>query len=265
MPDTFSAMRYFLVVGEKMPSELAIRARRNFKLDLCESYTVTEASCPIAICTPAPPSENNYILPTGNPGSVGATLPGIALKITALHRPDLSLAPTDTGLIWLSGSAIVQQYLSQDTASSTNIRGKWFCTGDVGSLNEEGLLTISGRHERFSQIGDDLVPHEILELEICRILRIDPAENIRRIAIVGVPDPQAPGDKLVLLSTVHRAVNPHDTITLHYELLGARRPSSWTPRHIIAVKSIPTLPNGKLDYPRCYEGTCKMLGIDPNS
>jgi len=40
-------------------------------------------------------------------------------------------------------------------------------------------------------------------------------------------------------------------------------PSSWAPRHIIPVKYIPTLPNGKLDYQTCFLGACRMLKIKP--
>lgn len=262
-PDTFAAMRHFLVVGEKLPAELARRAAQELKLELHSCYTLTEAAVPVASCGPAaePAPGTAHLLPTSRPGSVGVPLPGIALRISDLNRPEVTLPPTSMGLIWLRGAALMRGYLGNTGSSPSCQRGAWFCTGDVGRLDEDGLLTVSGRQARFSKIDGELVPHELLEELLCRILGIDPADDIRRIAVVGTPHPKGGGEILVLLSTVHKVVNPHDTITLRYGILNAHYPACWAPDRILAVTSIPTLPNGKLNYPLCYRGACRMLGL----
>lgn len=136
-----------------------------------------------------------------------------------------------------------------------------FGAGGVGKLSDEGLLTISGRKARFSKINDTLVPHVAAEDALYKVLGLPTDDGVRRLAIVGVPNPRGAGEILALLSTVHKNVVPQDIITARYALLNARYPAAWAPTHIMPVSSIPSLPNGSLDYPLCYRGTCRQLGI----
>ena len=71
------------------------------------------------------------------------------------------------------------------------------------------------------------------------------------------------GEELVMLSTLHKEVIPSDYLTLRYGVTNLHLPGSWAPRHIIPLKYIPTLPNGKLDYQTCYLGACRALKIKP--
>ena len=263
-PAHFAGMRYFLTAGEKLSGDLLNRAARDYKLTLYECYSLAECALPVAINAPTPATAPGtaHIIPAGQVGSVGAPMPGIAVRISDLNRPEQSLPPSTPGLIWLKGSAVISSYLKDKPDAATCMRGKWFCTGDVGKLDHEGLLTISGRKSRFSKINDDLVPHEAAEEALCRVLGVDPSDGVRRLAIVGVPNPKSGnGEILVLLSTLHKTVVPQDLITARYGLLNARYPASWAPNRILPVTSIPVLANGKLDYPLCYRGVCQQLGI----
>ena len=262
-PGNLAGMRYFLTVGEKLPADLAERAVTDHQITLHECYAPAESCLPVAISTAAPAAAPGtpHIIPSNLVGTVGAPLPGVAIRISDLNRPEQSLPLNSTGLIWLKGSTVIPEYLKNTPDATTCIRGSWFCTGDVGKLNDEGLLTISGRKARFSKIDDTLVPHEAAEEALCRVLGVKTDDGVRRLAIVGVPNPRGLGEILVLLSTVHKNVLPQDIITARYSLLNERYPSAWAPTHIIPISSIPVLPNGKLDYPLCHRGTCQKLGI----
>lgn len=262
-PEHFSTLRYFLVAGERIPTELAQRATTDYKLTLHECYAPAESALPVSISAsnPAAAPGTPHIIPAAQSGTAGAPMPGIAVRISDLNRPEQSLPPTSPGLIWIAGSTVIPSYLKNRPDATTCMRGKWLCTGDVGRLNADGLLVISGRKARFSKIDDDLVPHEAAEEALCRVLNVPTADGVRRLAIVGVPNPRGIGEILVLLSTVHTHLVPQDLITVRYGLLNARYPASWAPSRIIPIKSIPVLPNGKLDYPLCYRGICQQLGI----
>jgi acyl-[acyl-carrier-protein]-phospholipid O-acyltransferase/long-chain-fatty-acid--[acyl-carrier-protein] ligase len=140
------------------------------------------------------------------------------------------------------------------------MHGNWFCTGDVGYMTPDGLLTILGRRVRFTQIGDEMIPHVQLEEILYKIFNVQPEDNERKLAVVSVPS-RTGGEELVILSTLHKEVIPSDYLTLRYGVTNLRLPSTWAPKHIIPVKYIPTLPNGKLDYETCYAGACRMLNI----
>ncbi len=262
-PEHFATLRYFLITGGKLSAELAERAARDYKLHLRECYSLAECAPPVAISgpTPQPAPGTPHIIPAGKAGSVGAPLTGIAVRISDLNRPDHSLPITSTGLIWLKSPALISAYLKDKPEATTCMRGKWFCTGDVGYMDNDGLLTICGRKERFSKIGDELVPHEAAEAALCQVLGASTADGVRRLAVVGVPDPRSGGEILVLLSTLHKNVVPQDLITARYGLLNARYPAAWAPNRIIPVGTIPVQPDGKLNYNLCYQGACRLLGI----
>ena len=140
------------------------------------------------------------------------------------------------------------------------MHGNWFCTGDVGFMSADGMLTILGRKVRFTQMGNEMIPHVLLEEYLYKILNVPQDDNVRKLAIVGVPNLTG-GEELVLLSTLHKEVTAADYSVLRNGVSNMNLPRNWVPRHIIPVKFIPTLANGKLNYQACFEGTCQMLNI----
>jgi acyl-[acyl-carrier-protein]-phospholipid O-acyltransferase/long-chain-fatty-acid--[acyl-carrier-protein] ligase len=94
-----------------------------------------------------------------------------------------------------------------------------------------------------------MVPHETVEDHINRALGLD-GEAERRIAVVGVPDPDK-GESLVLLSTVAGETVKQELIQLRYTLLEHGVPSLWIPKKLVPVAQIPILSSGKLDIKAC--------------
>lgn len=262
----FAPLQYCLSSGAKLPASLAEATAQRFGLQLLESYGTAEVLPFAAAGMPAPetdPDSTRPTLPTTRKGGIGAPLPGVAVRITGLYTPEASPTPSNPGLVWLRGPAVTTRYLGISNADSPRMHGRWFCTGDVGYMTPDGLLTILGRKVRFTQMGDEMIPHVQLEEILYKIYNITPDENERKLAVVSVPS-RTGGEELVMLSTLHKEVTPPDYLTLRYGVTNLHLPASWAPRHIIAVKYIPTLPNGKLDYQTCFLGACRMLKIKPD-
>ncbi len=262
-PAVFNTLRYCLSAGAKMPTGLAEAARQIPGLELLECYTSAEALPFAAAAMPAPLGDGETsrpTLPTTRKGGIGAPLPGVAVRITGLYTPEPSATPSNPGLVWLRGPAVATRYLGVEKAGSPRMHGNWFCTGDVGYMTPDGMLTILGRKVRFTQMGDEMIPHVQLEELLYKIFNTTPEENERKLAVVSVPS-RTGGEELVILSTLHKEVAPSDYLTLRYGITNLRLPGSWAPKHIIPVKYIPTLPNGKLDYDTCFTGACRMLNI----
>lgn len=261
--NTFSSLQYCLCSGSKMPASLAEEARQRFGLRMLECYGTAEVLPFAAAAMPAPSADADTTRPsqlTARKGCIGAPLPGVAVRITGLYSPEPSSTPSSPGLVWLKGPAVTRSYLGLSNEDTPRMHGNWFCTGDVGFMSPDGLLTILGRKVRFTQMGNDMIPHVQLEELLYKIFNVTPDENERKLAVVSVPS-RAGGEELVILSTLHKEVIPSDYLTLRYGITNLHLPSSWAPRHIIPVKYIPTLPSGKLDYQTCFIGACRMLKI----
>jgi long-chain acyl-CoA synthetase len=88
-----------------------------------EGYGLTEST---AAATANPPEKTRY-------GTVGRPIPGVTVHIA------------DDGEVWLHGSNVFQGYLNNQKATDETLHDGWLATGDLGSLDEDGYLTITGR------------------------------------------------------------------------------------------------------------------------
>ncbi|WP_405883988.1 AMP-binding protein [Streptomyces sp. NBC_01136] len=88
-----------------------------------EGYGLTEST---AAATANPPERTRF-------GTVGQAIPGTTVHIA------------DDGEIWLSGDNVFQGYLNDPKATDATLHDGWLATGDLGSLDEDGYLTITGR------------------------------------------------------------------------------------------------------------------------
>jgi acyl-[acyl-carrier-protein]-phospholipid O-acyltransferase/long-chain-fatty-acid--[acyl-carrier-protein] ligase len=189
-------------------------------------------------------------MPSHRPGSVGQTLPGIAVRVVDSITGE-RLPLSQSGIIWFKGANIFPGYLKQPRKTEEVLRDGWFRTGDIGRVDEEGFLYIEGRLSRFSKIGGEMVPHETVEEHIIKAYSLE-GESERRIAVVGVPDPEK-GEALVLLSTLAGETIKQELIELRYALLERGVPSLWIPKQLVAVPDIPLLASGKLDIKKCED------------
>ncbi|MBK3639141.1 MULTISPECIES: long-chain fatty acid--CoA ligase [Streptomyces] len=92
-------------------------------VQIYEGYGLTEST---AAATANPPERTRY-------GTVGRPIPGVTVHIA------------DDGEIWLHGPNIFQGYLNNQKATDETLHDGWLATGDLGSLDEDGYLTITGR------------------------------------------------------------------------------------------------------------------------
>lgn len=260
--DTFASMRYLLSVGEKLPDTLAAHSARKLGVTILEGYTMEEVVPMVSMTLPPlhVPSGVLHAKPTWQRGSVGEPLPGMAVRIAEPDREDRLVPDDGLGMIWLKGATLATHYLEENLELSQNVRNGWFRTGDIGRMSSDGLLTLCGRKTRFSMIDGRLQAHEELEQALLEVLRADTSKPGRKLAVVGVREANG-REKLVLLSTLHRLVIASDYIAMEYGLKNAGYRHLSPPQTILPVAFIPELPNGKLDYKRCYEGACQALGL----
>ncbi|WP_367042004.1 AMP-dependent synthetase/ligase [Streptomyces sp. Je 1-332] len=88
-----------------------------------EGYGLTETTAAATITPPLKP----------RPGTVGTPVPGTSIRIA------------DDGEVLVKGGIVFGSYWNNPAATDAVLRDEWFATGDLGALDEDGYLTITGR------------------------------------------------------------------------------------------------------------------------
>ena len=175
-----STLRLPIVGAAPLPSAVrdAFAARTGRRL--LEGYGLTEATC---ATTFTPPGQER-------PGSVGRVLPGQQIKAVRIRgdgsRDDC--APGETGVLMISGAAVFAGYVTGPGTGSPRVsrgdmvRDGWLNTGDLGSLDADGFVYLTGRAKDLIIRGGHNIDPRVIE----EGLLSHPA--VAAAAAVGRPD-----------------------------------------------------------------------------
>ncbi|HTZ09524.1 MAG TPA: class I adenylate-forming enzyme family protein, partial [Acidimicrobiales bacterium] len=161
------------------------------------------------------------------------------LELT-IHDPDTGapLRPGGAGEIWLRGPELFAGYAdAATTAAALSARGRWFRTGDLGVVDEEGWLRVVGR------LSDIIIRagENISASEVEAVLEAHPA--VRHAVAVAVPDPDV-GERVAAFV---EATEPFDLEAARgwFSRRGVTRYK--TPEMVVQLEALPTLAAGKPD------------------
>ncbi len=226
--------------AEKLPIELSDAFEKKFGVRPTEGYGTTELSPIAAVNVPKTRATSPAQL-VCKEGTVGRPIPGVQVKVI---DPDTGadLGLNQPGLLCFKGPNVMKGYLNRPDLTAQVIRDGWYNTGDIGLVNYDGFIQITGRQSRFSKIGGEMVPHIKIEETLQAIVSADAEELIA--AVTAVPDPRK-GERLVVLHTEL----PKTPEAICRELAAAELPNIWipSPDSFCRVDAIPVLGTGKLD------------------
>lgn len=185
-----STLRAVRTGAAPLPPELAQRFEQAFGLHINESLGMTETA---GLSTVAPPGLN------APAGCVGWPLPHARVRIVALSSDDQATSQTlpagEKGMVLYQGPNLFSGYLdAAETARSFTADG-WLITGDVGFIDTQGRLHLSGRaKDLIIRSGHNIDPKVIEDA-----LGAHPA--VALCAAVGAPDAYA-GEVPVAFATL---------------------------------------------------------------
>lgn len=154
-----------------------------------------------------------------HPGSVGrAAPPGI-------------IAVSDEGEILYQSPTVMSGYYKLPDQTEAALRGGWYHTGDVGIMDDDGFLYITGRLRDVIRTGGESVAPTEVEAALAGI------EGVLDVAVVGVPDPSW-GEVIAAAVVTAPGAETPDVDNLRSRLDGTLA-SFKHPRLVVQVGSIP--------------------------
>ena len=171
-------------------------------------------------------------------GTVGLPLPGVEVRVSDPVTGAL-LSPGDIGMIEVRGPNVFKGYWRNPEKTATEFRPDgFFITGDLGSFDAQGYLTISGRGKDVVITGGFNVYPKEIETELDRF------PGVLESAVIGVPHPDM-GEgvtAIVVLNSEQTTLDEQDMITE----LQKRLAKFKVPKRIIAVQELPRNAMGKV-------------------
>lgn len=154
LPSQLNTMRLCVTGAEKAPPELFEMVQSIGKGDaIIEGYGITECSPVLTMNRPERARKG-----------VGQALDNVELIVVNPETLEV-LPPNKQGLILARGPNVFKGYLNPGLESPfVKVEGKeWYRTGDLGDLDDNGYLTISGRLKRFIKIGPEMISLSAVE------------------------------------------------------------------------------------------------------
>ena len=230
-----SSLRYLIYAGAPMYRADQKLALQKLGLVLVQYFGLGEVTGCITVL-PREMHSADDADPNAHIGSCGR--PRTGMEVAVLDT-DLQPVPTGSvGEICCRGPAVFAGYHGDPEATAKALRGGWFHTGDLGRLDERGLLTITGREsDMYISGGSNVYPREVEE-----VLLTHP--GVAEVAVLGVPDAQW-GEIGVAVVVRRGGVAPVDEAALLAHLDGRCARYRW-PRQVFFWEALPKSGYGKL-------------------
>ena len=174
-----SSLKYALCGAAPMPVELIRQFEAKTGLTLLEGYGLTEGTC--GSCANPPAGERR-------PGSIGLPMPYCEVRIKVLDEQGRYLrdaAQDEIGNLCIRGATVFKGYLQASKNAGIWVDGDWFNTGDLGRVDADGYIWLTGRSKDLIIRGGHNIDPQMIE----EALHKHPA--VAMAAAVGKPDEKA--------------------------------------------------------------------------
>lgn len=235
-----------------------LKARGIDRYEALHSFRVSAAACPEQVAADlydlGIPVQKGYGMTETNghqlglPGdsreqvmrTSGVCCPDYEIAVFDANDPDRALPPRQTGLVAGKGASLMLGYFRDAAATEACLNGDdWFLTGDLGMLDEDGYLRLTGRKKELIVRGGHNINPNVIEDYALRHAAID------LVAAIPVPDDRL-GERacLAVMFADGQSIAPSELLghLLNEGLSRYDLPEFWLPQ-----ADIPLMPNGKMD------------------
>ena len=249
-----SSLRFAFCGAAPLSVELFRRFEERTGMKIMEGYGLTEGTC---ACMSNPFHGKRKI------GSVGLRSPYQQIKVFILDEEGKFTREAETeqiGAVCMKGPNVFKGYLDERHNIGVWPREGWFNTGDLGRMDNEGYLWLTGRRkELIIRSGHNIDPATIEE-------PLYAIPGVQVAAAVGRPDPHAGEIPVAYVQLqVGASLSQEDILHRLTQAIGQR---SAIPKQVFIVDQMPLTPVGKIFKPalrwdaikRVYEEELSRLG-----
>ncbi|QNN52781.1 long-chain-fatty-acid--CoA ligase [Nocardioides mesophilus] len=228
--DVLPRLRDCVSGGASLPVAVLEQFEKAFDTTVYEGYGLSETS---------PTATVNQPWFGTRAGTVGHPIWGVEVEIADETLDDriVLLGTGELGEIVIRGHNVFAGYLDNPEATDQAIVDGWFRTGDIGTKDSEGFITIVDRKkDLIIRGGFNVYPREVEE-----VLMRHPA--VAQVAVIGIPDDEK-GEEVCAVVIVHdgASLDSDELVAWSREQLGRHK----YPRHLEIVDALPMGPSHKV-------------------
>lgn len=231
-PGDLASIRLVVSGAEKCPPAVFDKLREHCpNAEVVEGYGITECSPVVSVHRPG----------RFKAGTLGIPFPDVEVVATDLDTGAV-LPRGAMGMLNVTGPNVFPGYIAHDGPSPfREIDGKrFYVTGDLGSIDENGWVVFSGRLKRFLKAGGEMISLPALEEPFVRLY--PPTEEGPRVAVEGVEVPGG-GRRIVLFTTQDVSLREANALLQKEGFRGVLRLDD-----VKRLDKLPVLGTGKTDY-----------------
>ena len=221
-----AGLRFIRSSSASLPPPVMAALEKTFGAPVIEAYAMTEAAHQMC-SNPLPPA----------PRKAGFVGPAAGPEVAVMDADGVALDAGVEGEIVIRGENVMRGYLKNPAANAEAFYGDWFRTGDLGYLDGDGYLKVTGRLKEIINRGGE----KIAPLEVDDVLLEHPA--VAEVCTFARPHPRLGEDvAAVVVPAEGHAVDADDLRAF----AGTRLADFKVPRTILFVDAIPKGATGKI-------------------
>jgi acyl-CoA synthetase (AMP-forming)/AMP-acid ligase II len=226
-------VRFARSASAPLPVAILEEFEERFAIPVIETYGISEAACQVT-ANPLPPLLHK-------PGSAGIP---VGNQLRVVDEQENVLPSGSVGEVVIRGKNVFSSYLDNPDADREALKYGWFHSGDLGFLDEEGYLFLTGRKkELINRAGEKISPREVEEV-------IHRLPQVEAVGVVGVPH-QLYGEEVTAFVTLRPGsdLNVDGIRSFCREHLAGYK----TPREVFFIDEFPKGPSGKIQRRRLVD------------
>jgi long-chain acyl-CoA synthetase len=220
-----SSVRFPISGGEPLPLAIAEAFEKRFNVPIFEGYGQTEAAPVVTLNRPG----NRKL------GTIGQALAGVEVAIW--DDNNRVLPSGEVGEIMVRGRNVMKGYHHLPEETAKTITDGWLHTGDLGKVDPEGFVTITGRKkDLIISAGENIYPREIEDA-------LSQHPKVKEVAVIGVKD-EVRGEvpKAFVIARDDAALDEKELRSFCREHLANYK----VPKYFEIVADLPRTPTGKV-------------------